>query len=111
MDVTRAFFGKLRDLALTVEKDVKQLERAMLREDVGKRSPRPWAARVGLVASHLLLGAPCPVCAPLGVPLVGPGVSLGVARLGIVFGSSSSRCLSELLCGCVAEFLSRRKTG
>ncbi|KAM4904323.1 spindle and kinetochore-associated protein 3 isoform 1-T1 [Sylvia borin] len=33
MDVTGAFFGKLRDLALTVEKEVKQLERAMRRED------------------------------------------------------------------------------
>ncbi|CAN8195794.1 unnamed protein product [Coccothraustes coccothraustes] len=33
MDVTGSFFGKLRELALTVEKEVKQLERAMRRED------------------------------------------------------------------------------
>lgn len=36
MDVTGGFFGKLRDLAVTVEKEVKQLERAMRREDAGK---------------------------------------------------------------------------
>ncbi|NXB60161.1 SKA3 protein, partial [Struthidea cinerea] len=41
MDVTRAFFGKLRDLALTVEKDVKQLERGMLREDVDYEDESP----------------------------------------------------------------------
>ncbi|XP_031955285.1 spindle and kinetochore-associated protein 3 isoform X2 [Corvus moneduloides] len=41
MDVTRGFFGKLRDLALTVEKDVKQLERAMLREDVDYEDESP----------------------------------------------------------------------
>ncbi|XP_030815844.1 spindle and kinetochore-associated protein 3 isoform X3 [Camarhynchus parvulus] len=33
MDVTGGFFGKLRELAVTVEKEVKQLERAMRRED------------------------------------------------------------------------------
>ncbi|XP_059694709.1 spindle and kinetochore-associated protein 3 isoform X6 [Haemorhous mexicanus] len=33
MDVTGSFFGKLRELALTVENEVKQLERAMRRED------------------------------------------------------------------------------
>ncbi|NXO12180.1 SKA3 protein, partial [Oriolus oriolus] len=41
MDVTRGFFSKLRDLALTVEKDVKQLERAMLREDVDYEDESP----------------------------------------------------------------------
>uniref|UniRef100_A0A8C9MRE2 Spindle and kinetochore associated complex subunit 3 n=1 Tax=Serinus canaria TaxID=9135 RepID=A0A8C9MRE2_SERCA len=33
MDVTGSFFGKLRELALTVENEVKHLERAMRRED------------------------------------------------------------------------------
>ncbi|NWV71374.1 SKA3 protein, partial [Malurus elegans] len=41
MDVTRGFFGKLRDLALTVEKEVKQLERAMRREDADYEDESP----------------------------------------------------------------------
>ncbi|NXN86453.1 SKA3 protein, partial [Bombycilla garrulus] len=43
MDVTAAFFGKLRDLALTVEKEVKQLERAMRREDADYEDESPLA--------------------------------------------------------------------
>ncbi|XP_066031951.1 spindle and kinetochore-associated protein 3 isoform X3 [Chamaea fasciata] len=43
MDVTGAFFGKLRELALTVEKEVKQLERAMRREDVDYEDESPLA--------------------------------------------------------------------
>ncbi|NXQ57167.1 SKA3 protein, partial [Anthoscopus minutus] len=43
MDVTRGFFGKLRDLALTVEKEVKQLERAMRREDADYEDESPLA--------------------------------------------------------------------
>lgn len=64
MDVTGSFFGKLRELALTVESEVKHLERAMRREDEGKSSPQPWAARLGLGASQLFLGAPCGICVP-----------------------------------------------
>ncbi|NXU09665.1 SKA3 protein, partial [Pardalotus punctatus] len=41
MDVTRGFFGKLRDLALTMEKEVKQLERAMRREDADYEDESP----------------------------------------------------------------------
>ncbi|NWV75181.1 SKA3 protein, partial [Dasyornis broadbenti] len=41
MDVTRGFFNKLRDLALTVEKEVKQLERAMRREDADYEDESP----------------------------------------------------------------------
>ncbi|NXR50967.1 SKA3 protein, partial [Hippolais icterina] len=44
MDVTGKFFGKLRDLALTVEKEVKQLERAMRREDADYEDESPLAA-------------------------------------------------------------------
>lgn len=43
MDVSRDFFSKLRSLALTVEKEAKQLERALNGEDAGKcghRLPR-----------------------------------------------------------------------
>ncbi|NWS24960.1 SKA3 protein, partial [Polioptila caerulea] len=43
MDVTGSFFGKLRDLALTVEKEVKQLERAMRREDADCEDESPLA--------------------------------------------------------------------
>ncbi|XP_038005723.1 spindle and kinetochore-associated protein 3 isoform X2 [Motacilla alba alba] len=43
MDVTGAFFGKLRELALTVEKEVKQLERAMRREDEDYEDESPLA--------------------------------------------------------------------
>ncbi|NWW34005.1 SKA3 protein, partial [Panurus biarmicus] len=43
MDVTAGFFGKLRDLALTVEKEVKQLERAMRREDADCEDESPLA--------------------------------------------------------------------
>ncbi|NXQ39559.1 SKA3 protein, partial [Catharus fuscescens] len=43
MDVTRSFFGKLRELALTVEKEVKQMERAMRREDVDYEDESPIA--------------------------------------------------------------------
>uniref|UniRef100_A0A8C3P466 Spindle and kinetochore associated complex subunit 3 n=1 Tax=Cyanoderma ruficeps TaxID=181631 RepID=A0A8C3P466_9PASS len=43
MDVTGAFFGKLRDLALTVEKEVKQLERALRREDADYEDESPLA--------------------------------------------------------------------
>lgn len=39
MDVSRDFFGKLRALALTLEKEVRQLERALRREDTGKHRP------------------------------------------------------------------------
>lgn len=53
MDVTKDFFGKLRDLALAVEKEVKQLERALRREDVGKRSPG-----LGLLARFALPPVP-----------------------------------------------------
>ncbi|NWT32393.1 SKA3 protein, partial [Cardinalis cardinalis] len=41
MDVTGGFFGKLRELALTVEKEVKQLERAMSREDADYEGESP----------------------------------------------------------------------
>ncbi|XP_063250731.1 spindle and kinetochore-associated protein 3 isoform X2 [Prinia subflava] len=41
MDVTGGFFGKLRDLALTVEKEVTQLERAMRREDADCEDESP----------------------------------------------------------------------
>ncbi|NXM16828.1 SKA3 protein, partial [Ploceus nigricollis] len=41
MDVTRGFFGKLRELALTVEREVKQLERAMRREDADCEGESP----------------------------------------------------------------------
>ncbi|NWX27317.1 SKA3 protein, partial [Notiomystis cincta] len=41
MDVASGFFGKLRDLALTVEKEVKQLERAMQREDADYEDESP----------------------------------------------------------------------
>ncbi|XP_041343174.1 spindle and kinetochore-associated protein 3 isoform X6 [Pyrgilauda ruficollis] len=43
MDVTGVFFGKLRELALTVEKEVKQLERAMRREDADYEDESPLA--------------------------------------------------------------------
>ncbi|XP_053859530.1 spindle and kinetochore-associated protein 3 isoform X2 [Vidua macroura] len=43
MDVTEVFFGKLRELALTVEKEVKQLERAMYREDADYEDESPLA--------------------------------------------------------------------
>ncbi|XP_032908132.1 spindle and kinetochore-associated protein 3 isoform X1 [Catharus ustulatus] len=43
MDVTRSFFGKLRELALTMEKEVKQMERAMRREDVDYEDESPIA--------------------------------------------------------------------
>ncbi|NXU61294.1 SKA3 protein, partial [Horornis vulcanius] len=43
MEVTRSFFGKLRELAVTVEKEVKQLERAMRREDVDYEDEPPLA--------------------------------------------------------------------
>ncbi|NWU02851.1 SKA3 protein, partial [Urocynchramus pylzowi] len=43
MDVTGGFFGKLRELALTVEKEVKQLERAMRREDADYEDESPLA--------------------------------------------------------------------
>ncbi|XP_039913068.1 spindle and kinetochore-associated protein 3 isoform X3 [Hirundo rustica] len=43
MDITGDFFGKLRDLALTVEKEVKQLERAMRREDADYEDESPQA--------------------------------------------------------------------
>ncbi|NXB03287.1 SKA3 protein, partial [Cnemophilus loriae] len=41
MDVTSGFFGKLRDLAVTVEKEVKQLERALRREDADYEDESP----------------------------------------------------------------------
>ncbi|KAL9865854.1 spindle and kinetochore-associated protein 3 isoform 4-T4 [Geothlypis trichas] len=43
MDVTGSFFGKLRELALTVEREVKQLERAMHREDADYEDESPLA--------------------------------------------------------------------
>ncbi|TRZ24775.1 hypothetical protein HGM15179_002329 [Zosterops borbonicus] len=43
MDPTAAFFGKLRDLALTVEKEVKQLERALHREEADYEDESPLA--------------------------------------------------------------------
>ncbi|NXI12259.1 SKA3 protein, partial [Irena cyanogastra] len=43
MDVTGGFFGKLRELALTLEKEVKQLERAMRREDADYEDESPLA--------------------------------------------------------------------
>ncbi|NXO96825.1 SKA3 protein, partial [Certhia brachydactyla] len=43
MDVTGSFFGKLRDLALTVEKEVKQLERAMRQEEADYEDESPLA--------------------------------------------------------------------
>ncbi|KAL2311022.1 hypothetical protein Nmel_002709, partial [Mimus melanotis] len=43
MDVTGGFFGKLRELALTLEKEVKQLQRAMLREDADYEDESPMA--------------------------------------------------------------------
>ncbi|XP_023775316.1 spindle and kinetochore-associated protein 3 isoform X3 [Cyanistes caeruleus] len=47
-DVTRGFFGKLRDLALTVEKEVKQLERAMRREDSDYEDESPLTVLLDL---------------------------------------------------------------
>ncbi|KAM7066340.1 spindle and kinetochore-associated protein 3 isoform 2-T2 [Acridotheres tristis] len=44
MDVTGGFFGKLRELALTLEKEVKQLQRAMRREDADYEDESPIAA-------------------------------------------------------------------
>ncbi|XP_064265295.1 spindle and kinetochore-associated protein 3 isoform X2 [Passer domesticus] len=44
MDATGVFFGKLRELALTVEKEVKQLERAMRREDEDYEDESPLTA-------------------------------------------------------------------
>ncbi|RLW08226.1 hypothetical protein DV515_00003115 [Chloebia gouldiae] len=41
MDVTGAFFGRLRELALTLEKEVKQLEQAMHREDADYEDESP----------------------------------------------------------------------
>ncbi|XP_074391336.1 spindle and kinetochore-associated protein 3 isoform X2 [Zonotrichia albicollis] len=41
MDVIGDFFGKLRELAVTVEKEVKQLERAMRREDADYEDESP----------------------------------------------------------------------
>ncbi|XP_059349125.1 spindle and kinetochore-associated protein 3 isoform X2 [Ammospiza nelsoni] len=43
MDVTGDFFGKLRELAVTVEKEVKQLERAMRGEDADYEDESPLA--------------------------------------------------------------------
>ncbi|XP_068037404.1 spindle and kinetochore-associated protein 3 isoform X3 [Anomalospiza imberbis] len=43
MDAAGSFFGKLRELALTVETEVKQLERAMHREDVDCEDESPLA--------------------------------------------------------------------
>ncbi|XP_056357332.1 spindle and kinetochore-associated protein 3 isoform X2 [Oenanthe melanoleuca] len=43
MDVAAGFFGKLRELGLTVEKEVKQLERAMRREDADYEDESPLA--------------------------------------------------------------------
>lgn len=114
MDVTRSFFGKLRELALTVEKEVKQMERAMRREDVGKSGPRPWVggtARRGTSGPGgfavvprgpvLHLRCRCPLCSS-GSAFGGPGDQPGSSSAGNCSGSSSSPCLSEL-CGCVAE--------
>ncbi|XP_067146404.1 spindle and kinetochore-associated protein 3 isoform X4 [Apteryx mantelli] len=41
MDVSRGFFGKLRALALTLEKEAKQLERALRREDPDSEDESP----------------------------------------------------------------------
>ncbi|KFW11562.1 Spindle and kinetochore-associated protein 3, partial [Fulmarus glacialis] len=41
MDVSRVFFGKLRALALTLEKEVRQLERALRREDTDYEDESP----------------------------------------------------------------------
>ncbi|NXG27224.1 SKA3 protein, partial [Dromaius novaehollandiae] len=41
MDVSRGFFGKLRVLALTLEKEAKQLERALRREDADYEDESP----------------------------------------------------------------------
>ncbi|NXE12151.1 SKA3 protein, partial [Lophotis ruficrista] len=41
MEVSRDFFGKLRALALTLEKEAKQLERALLREDTDYEEESP----------------------------------------------------------------------
>ncbi|KAM6145909.1 LOW QUALITY PROTEIN: spindle and kinetochore-associated protein 3 [Phoenicopterus ruber ruber] len=41
MDVSRDFFGKLRALALTLEKEAKQLERALRREDTDYEDESP----------------------------------------------------------------------
>lgn len=121
--MTKSFFGKLRELALTVEKEVKQMERAMRREDVGKSGLRPWwVARHGTSGPggfavvprgpvlDLRSRLPCPLCSS-GSAFGGPGDQPGRCSAGNCSGSSSSPRLSELLCGCVAEFLSRRKTG
>nr|XP_021395651.1 spindle and kinetochore-associated protein 3 isoform X5 [Lonchura striata domestica] len=43
MAVTGAFFGKLRELALTVEKEVKQLQQALRREDADCEDESPIA--------------------------------------------------------------------
>lgn len=68
MDVTGGFFGKLRDLAVTVEKEVKQLERAMRREDAGKsgHGRHAWAWRLRGCSSGLLAQfAQLPATVPL----------------------------------------------
>ncbi|KFP07415.1 Spindle and kinetochore-associated protein 3 [Calypte anna] len=41
MDLSREFFGKLRGLALTLEKEARQLERALRREDVDYEDEPP----------------------------------------------------------------------
>lgn len=57
--MSRDFFAKLRSLALTLEKEARQLERALNREDAGKRGPR--LASPPARAPGLLLASPtCP---------------------------------------------------
>lgn len=99
------FFGKLRELAVTVEKEVKQLERAVRREDAGKSGPH--AGPEGLAAAPPCgISAPtchCPPCSS-GSAWGGPGGQPGNCSAGNCLGSSSSRCLAELLCVWVAAF-------
>lgn len=82
MDSSRSFFGKLRTVAVRLEKEVKQLEQALRGEKTGKRRRRffgrgfthgRWgdgsagiALSVGGYSSGALgLGSPCPCASVL----------------------------------------------
>ena len=100
MDASRGFFGKLRSLALTLEKEAKQLERALRGEDAGKcghrfsrvltaaaprapRAARVWRCERG-AAGRPALTAPPRVPLPLRRELPGRGAAVLERRGGVL---------------------------
>lgn len=78
MDVSRDFFGKLRALALTLEKEARQLERGLRREDTGECRPCPVSFS-GLCCSEGRRPAPellpaCPSQPQAATPRVGNAI-------------------------------------